>query len=205
MMPSAADFLPSYIREFMNLARTRSPNLASGVISRRSARWRRDIYISLLRTLGAIERTALLAVLDTLGVQHAADDVVAHAGKVLDAAAADQHHAVLLQVMAFAGNIGQRLEAVGQAHLGDLAQRGVRLLRRRGVDAGADGALLRALLQGRNLVALGLGAARLADKLIDCRHSHFLLGIDPCTDRCAKPKNRTREVFPVRMCGGLGG
>src|SRR5471032_914797 len=173
MMPLAADFLPSYIREFMNLARTKSPNLASGVISRRSARWRRDIYISLLRALGAIERAALLAVLDALGVQHAADDVVAHAGKVLDAAAADQHDAVLLQVMAFTGNVGQRFEAVGQAHLGDLAQRGVRLLRRRGVDAGADGALLRALLQGRNLVALGLGAARLANKLIDCRHSHF--------------------------------
>src|ERR1700761_9217296 len=173
MMPSAADFLPSYIRLFMNLARTRSPNLASGVIARRSARWRRDIYISLLRTLGAVERAALLAILDALGIQHAADDVVAHARKVLHAAAADQHNAVLLKVVAFAGNVGQRFEAVGQAHLGDLAQRGVRLLRRRGVDAGADGALLRALLQGRNLVALRLGAARLANELIDCRHSHF--------------------------------
>src|SRR5580658_1275033 len=173
MMPSAADFLPSYIREFMNLARTRSPNLASGVISRRSARWRRDIYISLLRTLGAIERAALLAILDALGVQHAADDVVTHARQVLHAAAADQDHAVLLKIVAFAGNVGQRFETVGQAHLGDLAQRGVRLLRRRGVDARADSALLRALLQGRNLVALRLGAARLANKLIDCRHSHF--------------------------------
>src|SRR5215469_6386848 len=173
MMPSAADFLPSYISEFMNLARTRSPNLASGVISRRSARWRRDIVFSLLRTLGAVERTALLAVLDALGVQHAADDVVAHARQVLHAAAADQDNAMLLQVMAFAGNISQRLEAVGQAHLGDLAQRGIRLLRRRRIDAGADGALLRTLLQGRNLVALRLGAARLANELIDCRHSHF--------------------------------
>src|SRR6185312_11024991 len=99
MMPSAAAFLPSYIREFMNLARTRSPNLASGVISRRSARWRRDICVLLLRTLGAVERTALLAVLDALGVQHAANDVVANARKILHAAAADQHDAVLLQVM----------------------------------------------------------------------------------------------------------
>src|ERR1700744_3379379 len=174
MMPSAAAFLPSYIRLFMNLARTRSPNLASGVISRRSARWRRDIYISLLRTLGAVERAALLAILDALGIQHAADDVIAHARQVLHAAAADQDHRVLLQIVTFARNVGQRFEAVGQAHLGDLAQRGVRLLRRRGVDAGADGALLRAVLQGRKLVALGLGAARLANELIDCRHSHFL-------------------------------
>src|SRR5471030_984744 len=190
MMPSAADFLPSCIREFMNLARTRSPNLASGVISRRSARWRRDIYISLLRTLGAIERAALLAVLDALGVQHAADDVVAHAGKVLDAAAADQHDAVFLQVMAFAGNVGQRFEAVGQAHFGDLAQRGVRLLGRRGVDASADGALLRAVLQGRNLVALRLEAARLANELIDCRHSHFPFVSPP--DGMNEIKNRAR-------------
>src|ERR1700749_4403377 len=173
MMPSAADFLPSYIRLFMNFARMRSPNLASGVISRRSARWRRDLSISLLRTLGAVERTALLAVLDALGIEHAANDVIAHAGKVLDAAAADQDHAVFLKIMAFARNIGQRFEAVGQAHLGDLAQRGVRLLRRRGVDAGADSALLRAFLQGRNLVALRLGAARLANELIDCRHSQL--------------------------------
>src|SRR5471032_1033206 len=189
MMPLAADFLPSYIREFMNLARTKSPNLASGVISRRSARWRRDIYISLLRALGAIERAALLAVLDALGVQLAADDVVAHAGKVLDAAAADQHDAVLLQVMAFAGNVGQRFKTVGQAHLGDLAQRGVRLLRRRGVDAGADGALLRALLQGRDLVALGLDAARLANELVDCRHSHFPF-VEPVISR-PRTKNKT--------------
>src|SRR6201994_3740216 len=196
MMPSAADFLPSYIREFMNLASTRSPNLASGVISRRSARWRRDIYISLLRTLGAIERAALLAVLHALGVEHATDDVIANTRKILHAAAADQHDAVFLQVMAFAGDVAQRFEAGGQTHLGDLAQGGVRLLRRRGVDAGADGALLRALLQGRNLVALGLGAARLANELIDCRHSTFPLSRAPCVQGSEKTKNRTQGVFP---------
>src|SRR5215475_12492762 len=146
-MPSAAAFLPSYIRLFMNFARTRSPYLASGLISRRSARWRRDIGFSLLRTLGAVERTALLAVLDALGVEHAADDVVAHAGKVLDAAAADQDHAVLLKIVAFAGNISEGFIAVGEADLGDLAQRRVRLLGCGGVDAGADGALLRATLK----------------------------------------------------------
>src|SRR3569833_2753179 len=191
MMPSAADFLPSYTREFLNFARTRSLILASGVISLCSARWRRLIYISLLRTLGAVERTALLAVLDALGVEHAADDVIEHARKVLHAAAADQHHRVLLQVMAFAGNVGQRFEAVGQAHLGDLAQRGVRLLRRLGVDARADGALLRALLQGRDLVALRLGAARLANELVDCRHSHFFL----CRIRCSAGW-RTKKQSP---------
>src|SRR4051794_20829281 len=42
-MFSATDFLPSYMTEFMNLVRTTSPYLASGMISRFSALWRRDI------------------------------------------------------------------------------------------------------------------------------------------------------------------
>src|SRR5246127_5711216 len=191
MMPSAADFLPSYIREFMNLARTRSPNLASGVISRRSARWRRDIYLSLLRTLGAIERTALLAVLDALRVEHAADDVVAHTGKVLHAAAADQDHAVLLKIVALARNISERLIAVREPDLGHLAQRRVRLLGRGGIDAGADGALLGAALERRHLVTLGLLAPRLANKLIDRRHS-IPLFIPPASREMSENKNRTR-------------
>src|SRR5262249_42999140 len=77
----------------------------------------------LFGTLGAVFRPALLTVLDALGVQHAAENVVAHAGQVLDAAAADHDHRVLLQVMALAGDVADHLEAVGQAHLGDLAKR----------------------------------------------------------------------------------
>src|SRR3989344_4723820 len=129
----------------------------------------------LLRTLGAVVRTALLAVLDALGVQHAAQDVVAHARKVLDAAAADQDHRVLLQVVAFARDVAHRLDAGGQAHLGDLTQRRVRLLRGGGVDAGADAAALRAALQGRDLVADRLGGARLADQLVDRGHRVLVL------------------------------
>src|SRR5690606_23270520 len=84
----------------------------------------------LLRTLRAVLRTALLAVLHTLGVEHAADDVVAHARKILHAAAADHDHRVLLEVMTLARNVADHFEAVGQADLRNLAQRGVRLLRR---------------------------------------------------------------------------
>ena len=42
-MDSATDFFPAYMTEFMNLETTWSPNLASGMISRFSARWRRDM------------------------------------------------------------------------------------------------------------------------------------------------------------------
>src|SRR6185437_6155737 len=53
-----------------------------------------------LRTLRAVFRPALLAVLDALRIEDAAENMVAHAGQILDAAAADHHHRVFLQVMA---------------------------------------------------------------------------------------------------------
>src|ERR1700677_1389376 len=98
MIVSAADFLPEYIRLFMNFASTRSPYLASGTISRRSARRRRAILVSLLPPLGSVERTALFAVLDALGVEHSANDVIAHARQVLHAATPKQHDGVFLQI-----------------------------------------------------------------------------------------------------------
>src|SRR5438132_10904254 len=107
----------------------------------------------LLRTLRAVLGTTLLTVLDALGIEDAAEDVVAHAGRILDAAAADHDHRVLLKVMAFTRDVTDLFEAVGQAHLGDLTKRRVRLLRGRGVDARANAALLRRLLQRRHLLA----------------------------------------------------
>src|SRR6478736_3591116 len=100
-MLSATDFFPSYIRAFMNRLITTSPNFGSGRISRLTARRRRLIGSApLLRPLGAVERTALAALRQALRVEHAAQDVVAHARQVLHAPAADQHHRVLLQVVA---------------------------------------------------------------------------------------------------------
>src|SRR3954463_6336679 len=126
---------------------------------------------SLLRTLGAVLRTALLAVLDALRVEHTAQDVVAHTRQVLDAATADHDHRVLLEVMALTRDVADHLEAVGEPHLGDLTKRRVRLLRRRRIDARADAALLRALLQRRHLLLRLLHHPRVADQLIDRRHS----------------------------------
>src|ERR1700722_7844833 len=125
---------------------------------------------SLLRAVGAGFGAALVAVLDTLGVERAANDVIAHAGQILDAAAADPHHRMLLQVMAFARDVAGVFEGVGETHARDFAQRGVGLLRRRRVNASANAALLRALLERRHLVARGKRAARVVDQLIDRRH-----------------------------------
>src|SRR5262245_2215682 len=141
--------------QFMNLVTMMSPNLGSGMISRRSARWRRDMDLSpLLRTLHAVFRTALLTVLDALGIQNAAEDVVTDAGKVLHAAAADHDHGVFLKVMTFARDVTDDFEAIGEAHFGDLAKRRVRLLRGRRVNACAYAALLRARLKMAGLFAI---------------------------------------------------
>src|SRR5690242_6835289 len=93
---------------------------------------RLDIRRGLLPVLGA----ALFPILHALGIQHAADDVVAHTGQVLHTTAADQHHRVLLQVVALAGNVGGDFHRIAQAHAGDFAQRGVRLLGRLGTHVG---------------------------------------------------------------------
>src|SRR5436190_22005589 len=168
-----------------------------------------------LRTLGAVLRTALLTVLDALGIQHAAEDVVAHAGQVLDAAAADHDHRVLLKVMAFTRNVAGHLGAVGQAHLGDLAERRVRLLRGRGVDARANAALLRRLLQRWHLLARLLNFARLCDQLVDRRHvslhpfihaqpktgcANFASGPAVPPGRFARKTPTQSEIAPTTLC-----
>src|SRR5580658_6103775 len=105
-MRSATDFLPSYIRQFMNFDTTVSPNFGSGWTSRLTAARRRDMASPpLLRPLGAVFRSALPAILDALRVVGAANDVVAHTRQVLDTAAADQHHRVLLKIVPLAGDV----------------------------------------------------------------------------------------------------
>src|SRR5262249_23312736 len=74
------------------------------------------------------------------------------------------------KVMAFTRDVADHLETVGQAHLRHLAQRGVRLLRRRRVDARANAALLRRRLEGRHLVARLQWLTRLGNPLVDRWH-----------------------------------
>src|SRR5690606_1269683 len=162
-MCSAVDFFPSTMRMLQNLAIIRSPYLGSGRMRRLGTSRRRGIWCylsssgSLLGPLHAVLRPTLRPV-RLVGVrragragrvERATHHVVAHAGEVLDAAAADEHDAVLLQVVALAGDVGRDLDAVRETDARDLAERRVRLLRGRGVHAHADAALLRAVLQRR--------------------------------------------------------
>src|SRR5437762_3210805 len=114
-MRSAIDFLPECMTVLTNLVTRRrastvwSVNFGSGSGLRLGTSPLRGIYFrpllrlllasTLLGPLGAVLGTPLAAVGHARGVQRPADDVIAHAGEVLDAAAADQHHRVLLQVV----------------------------------------------------------------------------------------------------------
>src|SRR3954467_10919315 len=101
---------------------------------------RRGIRALLL--LDAVLGTGLLAVADAGGVERPADDLVAHARKVLDAATAHEHDGVLLEVVPLARDVGGDFHLVRQAHTADLAQSRVRLLGRGRVHTGAHPALL---------------------------------------------------------------
>src|SRR3546814_5686380 len=99
---------------------------------------------------------------------------------------------VLLQVRAFARDVAGHFEAIGQAHAGDLTKRRVRLLRRRRVDARANTTTLRAFLQRRNLVTDRLRVTRLADQLIDRRHTS---GNSASWSNTKKSKANHRQLF----------
>src|SRR3954451_2246266 len=129
--------------------------------------------ISALRgtLLGSVFRAALLAVGDAGGVERSPDHLVPEARQVLDAAPADEHDGVLLQVVSLTGDVCPDLDAVGKANTGDLPEGRVRLLRGRRRDARADAALLRGSRERRGLALGRLVLAPLADQLIDGRHS----------------------------------
>src|SRR5580765_5429419 len=165
--------LPSLMMALMNRVTSTLSNFGSGTDSRRATKPLRGIpsFLSFgcrtcpgaldvhdasgdpdgarrprnqLLRLGAVLRAALLASAHSTRVQRAAHDVVTHSRQILHAAPADEHDRVLLQVVPLARDVARHLDAVRQPHARDLAQRGVRLLRRGGVDARADPALLRA-------------------------------------------------------------
>src|SRR5919199_525315 len=175
-MRSATGFLPSSITRLMTCWTSLERWTGSASIGRTPAAARRGTLLRLHAVLGA----GLLAIRHPGGVERAAHDLVAHARQVLDAAAAHEHHGVLLQVVALARDVDRDLHLVGEPHAGHLAQSRVRLLGRGGVDARADPATLRrghlllaalAGLQAWGGELLRLGVAALADQLGRRRHT----------------------------------
>src|SRR6478735_8053938 len=143
--------------------------------------------MSALLLLRAVAAARLLAVLHALRVQRATHDLVAHAGQVLHTAAADQDDRVLLEVVALTRDVSGDLHLAGELDAGDLAQRGVRLLRRGRVHARAHAAALGTPLERGRLRLGGLVLTALADQLLDRGH-------EPSTS------SRRRAVLLVRAC-----
>src|SRR5919205_2965418 len=175
-MRSAVDFLPSSITLLMTCWTSLERKTGSGSIGRTPAAARRGMLLLLHPVLGP----GLLAVRHAGCVERPADDLVAHARQVLDAAAAHEHDRVLLQVVALTRDVDRDLHPVREPHARDLAQRRVRLLRGGGVDARAHAAPLRrghallaslAGLEARRGQLLRLRVAALADQLGSRRHS----------------------------------
>src|SRR3954468_11354731 len=165
----ATCFLPSWSTLETSWVTSCDPNTGSTSSGRFGAGPLRGISALLL--LRAVPAASLLAVLHALGVERAADDLVADTGEVLHPAAADEHDRVLLEVVTDARDVRRDLDAARQAHAGDLAEGGVRLLGGGRVDAGADAAALRAALEGGRLGLRRLVAPAVADQLVDGGHS----------------------------------
>src|SRR5438105_1386318 len=88
-------------------------------------------------------RTALFAVRDSGGIKRAPYDVIADAGQIFHAAAANQHNRVLLQIVADARNVRGDLDPVRQPDARHLPQRRIWLLWRRSVHSRTNTAFLR--------------------------------------------------------------
>jgi hypothetical protein len=101
----------------------------------------------LLRRTSAVFRAALLAVFNASAVQCPADNMIADAGQIFDAAAADQYYRVFLEVVSRARNICRNLYAVSQTYTCNLAKSRVRLLGSYRINAGTDASALRVFLK----------------------------------------------------------
>src|SRR5215470_4146241 len=126
--------------------------------------------MSALLLLRAVTAARLLAVAHALGVERAADDLVADSGQVPHPAAPHQHDRVLLQVVPDARDVRGDLDLAGKPDPRHLAEGGVRLLGRGRVDARANPAALGAALERRRGGLGYLVLAALTDQLLDRGH-----------------------------------
>src|SRR5579864_552980 len=110
-MRSASERLPSLSTLLASAVTSGEPYTGSVTSCRFDAGPLRGMSALLL--LRAVAAAGLLAVADALGVQRAADDLVAHAGQVAHPAAAHQHDGVLLEVVAHARDVGRHLDVAG--------------------------------------------------------------------------------------------
>ena len=131
--------------------------------------WFRLRFLTCLRTLSAVLRSALHSSVNALCVEGSAYDMVTYTGEILNTSASDEDNAVFLELVSDSGNVSGYFIAVGESYSGYLTHSGVRLLRGRGSYCCADASLLgsvyicRSLLQG-------------IETLQECRSLRLLFG-----------------------------
>src|SRR5262245_4139996 len=187
-MCSAVAFLPSSITLLTTWDTSFDPYSGSGSSSRTAISARRGMLSASLR---AVLGARLAAVGDAAGIEGRADHLVAEAREILDATAADEDDRVLLEVVSLAGNVGADFHLVRQPDARDLAQRGVRLLRRRRVHARADPPLLRGASQGGSLDLGRRGLATLPHELIHGRHAAAIPWLSRCLWTASRRNKRS--------------
>ena len=96
--------------------------------------------------------------------------MITNAGQILNTSAADKHGRVLLQIVAFAGDINGTLLLVGKAHSCNLSYSRIRLFGRSGRNRKAHAALLRTVVQNGRLALIHLLLSAVSDKLINSGH-----------------------------------
>ena len=150
----------------------------------------------MLRLYGPVLTATAPTTLNTLSVQSAADYVVAHTGQVLHATTTHKNHRVLLEVVAFAANVGVNFNAIGQPYPANLPQRRVWFFGSHGTHLNAYPTALRATWPPLNAVAEGVlhpmqrrsfgssfgGATPLSDQLVYRRHKSTFLFISRLLD-----------------------
>src|SRR5260370_6730983 len=130
----------------------------------------RGIQYLRFRSLRPVLGGALLAVGNAGCIQRAANHVITNARKILDAAAANQHDRVLLQVVADTGDVRGHFDSIGESHARHFPERRIRLLRSGGVHTGTYTALLRTALKGRTRSLPAWRFPPITDKLIKRWH-----------------------------------
>jgi hypothetical protein len=81
------------------------------------------LLLEVFRATRAVLGATLPTIRDTLRIEGTANDVVANTGKVFDTTTANEHGRVLLEVVAFTGDVGGDLHSVCQTNTGDLTER----------------------------------------------------------------------------------
>src|SRR5947208_5836797 len=112
----------------MNFSTSVELKMGSARTSRPSICLFRGIRFLRFRPLGPVLRPALLPIRYARRIERSAHHVIADSGEILDAAAANQHDRMLLQIVPHAGYISGYFDSVGQTHAGHFSQSRIGLL-----------------------------------------------------------------------------